>query len=144
MIKNKTVKTVIAFAKNYPHFCGIISVVVFVLVVFGLCMAGIVHAEETHPVSVSAKKAKVNKTGKTPSSSAKKASGSVITIIYEGAKKPVSFDRDGNATYHEEMIPVMKAVVLPSSEELMDVKLATRREPVVEGHVVMRLVAHND
>lgn len=136
MINNKSVKTVIAFVKDYPHFAGLITVTVFVLVMLGLGMAGIVHAEETHP-TVAAKKAKVIKTEKP--SATKPVPKPVITIIYEGAKKPVAFDRDGNATYHAEMIPVMKAVVLP--DDLMDVTIATRREPTVEGHDVMRLVA---
>jgi hypothetical protein len=62
----------------------------------------------------------------------------IITVTYEGAKKPVSFDSKGKAEYHEEMIPVMHAVNLPV---LSDVGIATRREATATGHVVMRLFA---
>lgn len=139
MIKNKALKTAIAAAKEHKQFTAIVTIaIVMTIVAFATeCKA---HGEEMHP-AVTAKKAKVIKTEKP--SSAKQASKPVIVKTTDNAREPISFDRDGHATRHDEMAPVMKLVVLPSEDELMDVKLATRREPTVEGHVVMRLVAKN-
>ncbi len=138
MIKNQALKTVIAAAKEHKQFTALVTIIIVSLVVAfaSECKA---HAEEMHP-AVAAKKAKVNKTQKSPTPSAKQASKPVIVKTTDNAREPISFDRDGHVARHDEMTQIMNLVVLP--DDLMDVTTTTHHEPVAKDREPFTIVVN--
>jgi hypothetical protein len=96
---------------------------------FTMFIAKNASAAERGKCSLMAKVVKKNPEAPMP----KKGGKPIVTFTYSAPRAPVSIATNGEATYHANMIPVMRAVVLP---EVSDVSMPKSAKDASEKFVL--------